>query len=192
MRKPTRLVISAAFVLAQIAIAQAGLDLSPHSEPFKMEGITMSQLVFATGTNDKAIYQPPPEWKYSGDNDSLDLTPEKITQAKATVTKWPSSPPLSFDEAGRKQLTEKFVGTLPEGSQDVKVQSEAMNPLQIDGKQTYLVEITYTNYGAHFACYTLVMNRPPEPLCFRLTCREGDYDKLKEAFQRSLFSWQNL
>jgi hypothetical protein len=72
------------------------------------------------------------------------------------------------------------------------VTSEESNPLLIDGKHTWLVELSYTYYGEEYACYCLILDRRPEPICFRLSCRESDYQALRPAFQRSLFTWQNL
>ncbi|MGI8431310.1 MAG: hypothetical protein ACR2MW_03335 [Chthoniobacterales bacterium] len=172
--------------------ARAELNLSPQLEAYEQEGIKMSQLGFDTGGGKKAIYQPPPDWKYSGGKDSLELLPGNALQAKATVTKWAPNPEISLEEEGRKALTGRMVAMLPEGSEAVKVQAETLSSLQIDGKPTYLVETTYTSYGSKFACYSLLLDRKPEPLFFRLICREADYEKLKEAFQRSLYSWQNL
>jgi hypothetical protein len=179
-------------VLSQPERALSALDFSPQLEAFNMEGIKMSQLVFSNGTKEKAMYQPPVGWKYAGDQNSLDLTPEDVTQARATITKWPATTPVSFGPEGRKQLVQQFISMLPEGNQEVKVESEELNPLKINGKQTYLVELTYTNYGARFSSYSLLLDRRPEAICFRLTCRAGDYEKLREAFRRSLYSWQNL
>lgn len=181
-----------ALLLAVRAGAQAELNLSPRLEAYEQEGIKMSQLGFDTGGGKKATYQPPPDWKYSGGKDSLELLPGNALQAKATVTKWASNPEISFEEEGRKALTGRMVAMLPEGSEAVKVQAETPSPLQIDGKPTYLVETTYTSYGTKFACYALVLQRKPEPIFFRLICQAADYEKLKEAFQRSLFTWQNL
>jgi hypothetical protein len=172
--------------------ALANLDLSPQEVPYELEGTKMSQLAFNNGSSSKATYQPPRNWKYSGGNDYLDLQPEGVAQVKARVNKWPASPELSFDAEGRKRLTEKVTGSLPEGSEQVKILSEELNPLQIAGKQTYLVELSYIYYGERFACYSLFLDRQPEMLCFRLSCRESNYQALREAFHRSLYSWQNL
>lgn len=183
--------VSALWLAARPA-AEAELNLSPRLDPYDQEGIKMSQLAFETGATLKATYQPPADWKYAGNKDSLDLLPGNAEQAKATVTKWPPSPEISLEAEGRKALTDRLAALIPEGSEQVKVQSEALNPLQVDGKQTYLVELSYIYYGTKFACYSLLLDRKPEPLCFRLICREADYEKLKEAFQRSLYTWQNL
>jgi hypothetical protein len=173
-----------------ISAADAELDLSPKLELFELEGVKLPQLAFSNGTSHEAIYRPPADWKYSGGKDYLDLLPQNLAQAKAKVAKWLS--PFSFDPEGLKQLTQRFVESLPEGSEQVKVQSEELNPLQIDGHQTYLVQITYVYYGEKYACYALLLDRKAGPLSFRLICRAADYDNLREAFQKSLYSWQNL
>lgn len=174
------------------SVALAGLDFSPQEEEFELEGIKMSQLAFRTGNGPKAIYQPPRDWKYFGGNEYLDLQPAGLTQASAKVRKWPASPELSFDPEGRKRITEQIIASLPEGSEQVKLLTEEVNPLRICGRQTYLVELTYVYYGDRFACYTLLVERSPEMFCFRLSSREANYQALRDAFQRSLYSWQNL
>jgi hypothetical protein len=172
--------------------AYAELDLSPWLEPYELEGVKMSQLTFNTGTNTKATYQPPRDWKYSGGKDQLDLQAPGLAQAMAKVTKWSPASAIAFDVEGRRQLTERMIGSLPKGSENVKVKSEELNPLQISGKQTYLVELTYTYYGEKFASYSLILERKPEVICFRLSCRESDYQALRNTFQKSLYTWQNL
>ena len=182
--------IAALLFLIAAPLAIAELDLSPRLEPFEMEGVKLAQLAFNNGTSHEATYQPPVDWKYSGGKDSLDLLPQNLAQAKATVTKWRS--PYSFDPDGLKQLTQRFVESLPEGAEQVKVQSEELNPLQIDGQPTYLVQLSYVYYGEKYACYALLLDRKAGPLSFRLICRAANYDNLRDAFQKSLYSWQNL
>ncbi|HEY3661525.1 MAG TPA: hypothetical protein VGL24_00050 [Chthoniobacterales bacterium] len=171
---------------------RANLDLSPQEESSDLEGTKISQLVFNTGSRLKASYQPPRGWKYSGGSDYLDLQPNGMAQVKARVSKLPAPAASPFDSEGRKGLTEKVIRSLPEGSEDVKILAEELNPLQIDGKQTYLVELSYTYYGERYACYTLFLERAPEMLSFRLSCRESNYQTLREEFRRSLYTWQNL
>ncbi|MGI8891414.1 MAG: hypothetical protein ACR2G0_11610 [Chthoniobacterales bacterium] len=174
-----------------VSISLANLDFSPQEAMSDMEGVNMRELTFNTGLGPKAIYQPPREWKYSGGKDYLDLQPGGVTQVRARVSRWPFSPNLSFDPEGCKQMTEQVINSLPDGSEQVKIREE-LNPLQICGKRTYLVELTYVYYGERFKCYTLLLDRKPEVLCFRLSCREANYETLREAFRRSLYSWQNL
>ncbi len=175
-----------------MAGARAELDLSPQVEDFNMEGVKMSQLAFANGANQRATYQPPAAWKYYGSKESLDLLPEGAAQAKAKISKWRGEGDVAFDPASCKELTKQFIGMLPEGSEQVKVEAEELNSLQINSKPTYLVELSYTYYGAKFRGYFLILQRKPEALGFRLMSRAADYEKLRGEFQRSLFTWQNL
>ena len=191
----TRLLAFVVVALAGSLLAPASrgsLDLSPQADSYDLDGMTMSQLAFNTGSRTKATYQPPRAWKYSGGSDYLELQPDGVVQVKARVSKAPASPDLSFDAEGRKRLTEKVVASLPEGSEQVKILTEELNPLQINGKQTYLVELSYVYYGERFACYSLFLDRVPEMLTFRLNCRESNYQALREQFHRSLYTWQNL
>jgi hypothetical protein len=184
-----------AFGLAALFISPAGLaslDLSPQLDTFELDGVTMSQLAFDTGAKVKATYQPPQAWKYSGGGDVLELQPIGLGQVNAKISKLPPAASFSFDTEGCRRLTQKVLASLPEGSEQIKVISEELNPLQIDGKQTYLVELTYVYYGERFACYSLFLDRAPEMLLFRLSCRESNYEMLRGQFHRSLYSWQNL
>jgi hypothetical protein len=180
------------FFLGMVSDGRAELDLSPQPQQFDMEGVKMPQLAFANGEKERVTYQPPANWKYMGSKEGLDLLPEEAAQARAKVTKWSSEAEVSFDEENCKVLTKGVLALLPEGSEQIRVESEEHNPLQIDGKQTYVVEVSYTYYGAKFRGYFLLLQRKPEALSFRLICRAADYDKLRVEFQRSLCSWQNL
>lgn len=190
-----RLSLVPAISLAAVFLAsaaRANLDLSPQEDSFELDGMRISQLAFSTGNRLKATYQPPRAWKYAGGSEYLELQPDGVAQVKARISKSPAFPNVSFDAEGRKRLTEQVIASLPEGSEQVKVVSEELNPLQIDGKQTYLVELSYVYYGERFSCYSLLLDRVPEMLTFRLNCRESSYQALRAEFHRSLYSWQNL
>ncbi len=189
---PRAITVTSLIFLGLCGSVLAGLDLSPRLESYELDGVKMSQLTFGTGTQSKASYQPPADWKYSGGKDHLDLQPPALAQAKAKISQLSIGTVLSFDGTGRQRLREEAILSLPRGSQEVEVTSEELNPLQIDGKQTYLVELTYTFFGEKFACYSLFLNRQPEALSFRLSCRAKEYPELRQAFHKSLYTWQNL
>ena len=172
--------------------ATAELNLAPRLESFELDGVKMSQLTFQAGGDSPATYQPPPGWKYSGGRDALELAPENISQARAKIAKIPARSVVTFDEEGLKRLRDDAINSLPQGSEQVTVTNVELNPLQIERNQTYLVELTFTFFGEKFACYSLILNRQPEAISFRLTCRQKDYSQLRQVFQRSLFTWQNL
>jgi len=172
--------------------ATAGLNLSPRSESFELDGVKISQLSFQSEADSRATYQPPLGWKFSGTRDVLELTPENISQAQAKIAKVPAGSAVRFDEEGLKELRDETINSLPEGSQQVAITNLELNPLQIEQNQTYLVELTFTFFGEKFACYSLTLGRQPEAISFRLTCRQKDYSELRRVFQQSLFTWQNL
>jgi hypothetical protein len=152
----------------------------------------MLLLAFDNGTSTKATYQPPRDWKYSGGTDYLDLKPPNLSQTSVRVTKLPAAKLFSFNHEGQTQLTDLAIASLPERSQQVRVESQEVDPLKIGGRQTFLVELSYISFGEKFFCYSLFLDRKPEPLSFRLSCRESQYQELRQLFQYSLHSWQNL
>ena len=189
MRRFGVLVILGAF---QIMTAMAQLDLSPQPDSFDLDGIQISQLIFANGRMPKVSYQPPRDWKCTGQKDQLDIQPAKLSQASARAILLPEGEVITLDESGKEQLKRKALLSLPDGNQDVEVTSEEVDPMRINGLHTYLIELKYVFFGEKFACYSLTVDRRPQALNFRLTCREKDYAELRRAFEASLYTWQNL
>ena len=171
---------------------QAGLDLSPQTDTYELEGMEMAQLAFQNGGSVKATYQLPRDWRYSGDHDHLDLQPPGVSQASVKISKLS---PGAVDLTGadtQTRLLEQAIASLPEGSREVKLESQQLNPLLINEKQTFLVELSYVAFGEKFASYQLFLDRKPESICFKLSCRQKDYPELRQLFHRSLYTWQNL
>jgi len=178
--------------LVTVLTAIAELDLSPQPDLFELDGIKIPQLIFDNGRLPKVSYQPPQDWKYSGQKDQLVIQPDKLSQASARMVKLPENEVITLDQAGREQLKREALLSLPNGSEDAEVRSEQVDPMQINGLHTYLIELKYVFFGEKFACYSLTVNRKPRALNFRLTCRERDYKELRKAFEKSLYTWQNL
>ena len=171
---------------------QAGLDLSPQADTYELDGMEMAQLAFQNSGNEKATYQLPRDWRYSGDRDHLDLQPPNVSQANVRISKLtPGAVALGAADT-QTRLLEQAIASVPEGSREVKIESQGLNPLLINGKQTFLIELSYVAFGEKFASYQLYLDRTPEPICFKLSCRERDYPELRQLFQRSLYTWQHL
>jgi len=171
---------------------RADLNLSPHEESFELDGIKLTHLVFDNGTTTKATYQLPPSWSCSGSNDQLTIQPADKAQADIAITKIDSPNAISFEEANRERLKQRAVASLPGDVSQIQVESEEANPLQISGRDTYLVQLSYTRFGERFKRYFLVVNLTSGQLLCQLTSRERDYDNVVKAFQQSLYSWQHL
>ena len=174
------------------ANARAELSLTPRREDYELEGVKMWRLVFETGTPLLARFRPPDGWDYSGSEKRLTLRPPDKANAEASISRFeiPDFPPCN--ETGAKRLAEIALQALPEGATDAKIEAEAASPLQIGGKETYLLQLSYTFYGERLARYCLYLVSDSGPMRFQLTCRQSDYDQLSKAFQKSLYTWQHL
>jgi hypothetical protein len=152
----------------------------------------MWRLVFETGTSIEANFCPPQGWEYSGSAKRLNLRPPDKPSAEASITILAAADFPPVNEAGGKRLAEIALGSLPEGAEEAKVESEAANPLQIAGKETYLLVLGYTFYGDRYSRYCLYLISSAGPMRFQLSCRQSDYEQLSKAFQKSLYTWQHL
>jgi hypothetical protein len=192
-RRPFPSLAAISWLLVISATTALGdLSLSPQKEEFLLDGVKMWHLAFETGLNQKATYQPPRGWLYSGSTNQLTLQPPGKNQTQVAITKTSLKEAVPLDEKSRKKLSAEALASLPQGSEQQKIQSEEANPLRISGNDTYLVQITYTFYGEKFSRYCLFLNHKSYQVRFQLTCRESDYKELSQDFQRSLYTWQNI
>lgn len=178
-------------VLASSA-SKADLDLSPQLVTYELDGFPFSQLAFENGRKGKATYDYPTGWTYSGNRNQLELQPPRLSQTSIKITLQPRGSRIALDAEGQKELKEKAIASLPQGSEQIKIENEELNPLKIEGQETYLIELSYVAFGERFDCYQLYLDRNPQPIVFRLSCPQKDYPELRQLFHKSLFSWQNL
>lgn len=179
-------------VFLAVSPLEAELNLSPREEKFELDGTKLTHLVFENGTTSRTTYQPPKQWSYSGSDNKLQLQPPEKGQADIAIAKVPRQDAIPFEETNREKLKLKAIASLPEDSSNVKVESEEPNPVQISGHNTYLLQLSYTRFGEKFKRYFLLVDLANGQLLCQLTSRERDYDRLVNAFQRSLCSWQHL
>jgi hypothetical protein len=172
--------------------ARGELNLSPKVEKFHLDGVKMWHLEFETGLNQKASYRPPAGWLYSGSTNQLVLQPPGKNQAQVGITKTALQKPAPLNEETRKKLAAEALASLPEGSEQPKIESEEANSLRLSGNDSHFLQLSYVFYGEKFSRYCLLLDCKTYQLRFQLTCREGDYKELSRAFQKSLYSWQHL
>jgi hypothetical protein len=171
--------------------AQAELLLTPQISEYELDGVKFHRLAFSDGGK-VVTYQSPRGWEYSGSGTRLTLRPPKKAQAEATITRIPLPKPGSFDEESLKKLVEEAVAQVPRGSENINVVSQEKNPLMIQGKETFLVTLSYTAYGQQYGRSILFLNRGNEQIRSQLTCREADFKELQQAFLASQYTWQQL
>jgi len=171
--------------------ARADIDFTPRPSTYKAEGIKMSNLAFSDGHN-AISYTPPGNWKYEGDPSKLLLIPNNMVQAEASIEKAPPPITTAFDEEGMKELTQKVLASLPQGSQKVTIVSQEKDPLRINGKETFGLTVSYIFFGQSVTTSVIFCNRGKEELEFKLFCHSADFAELNKLFRGSLYSLQGF
>ena len=168
-----------------------GIDLTPTSSTYKLEGIKFPEILFHDGK--KTIsYDPPFGWTYSGTSTRCTLQPPGKVQAQASIELASSPQARAFDEERIKQLKASVATLLPAGAESVEITSAERDPLQINGSSTFELTIAYMFYGQGFKMSVLFLDLEDSELRFRLQSQSSDFEELQKAFRRSLFSWQWL
>lgn len=179
-----------ALLCAGVGLAEAGIDLTPRvTQTTTPSGIPSQH--FAFSENGRPItYVPPTGWNHSGGGASLKFTPPGLTQARAEIDQVPLAAPQNFDDEITKALRDKVVAEVPPDSRNVSVTSETLNPLRVNGNQTYEVIVSYNAFGHDFMTGVIYLNLPDTQLRFRTTARKADFEKVHNAFRASMFTWQ--
>jgi hypothetical protein len=174
-----------------VASAHAELQLSPKVSEYELDGAKLKKLAFSDGGK-TVTYQAPRGWDYSGNGTLLTLRPPNKGLAEATITRIPLSQPGNFSDESLKNLVNEATLLVPKGGENIRVISEEKNPLMIQGKETFLITLSYTLSGQNLSRSILFLNRGNEQIRFQLTCLEADFKVLQQAFLASQYTWQNL
>ena len=92
----------AAFSLALLTSARAGIDFTPTSGERNVEGIVFKQILFHQDGH-AISYEQPRGWTYTGGASGIKLAPPNVSQAQATIEQSPLSAPQIIDDATAKQ-----------------------------------------------------------------------------------------
>jgi hypothetical protein len=184
-----RLLVVLVFCLPAAA-GQGSIDFTPHVAEQTLAGIVFKQLIFHE--NDKKIaYEQPRGWSYSADAARLRMTPPDVGQAQGEIDQSPLPKPQNFDEETVKALQQRILDSVA-NAQKMRVVGEQLNPVVINGHETYEVTVEYELYGQQFAASVIFMNLPDTQVRFRVSARKQDFEKVQKAFRASLYSWQWL
>jgi hypothetical protein len=168
--------------------ARAGIDLTPEVREYTAEGMKFQQLTFHENKQ-RIEYEPPQTWIFDGGAAELHLKPPKKTFAEAVIAVTQLSKPQPLDENLRASLKEKFVASLPAGSQLVKVEQEIESPLLLNGNPTFEIIVSYQLMGEKFLRSALFANVRDAQLTFRFSARKDDFGQLHQEFRTSILSW---
>lgn len=189
MVRSLTLVLGGAFFIVS---AQAELQLTPKISRYEADGVKIELLAFSDGGGQEITYSPPRGWEYSGSATKFTLRPPGKPQAEGTIVRTSVSEPAAFDDPTMKKLAAEVLASVPGGSTNVTLVSQAKNPLLIAQKETFLVTISYTFYGQNYQRSMMFLNRGNEQVRFQFVSRAADFKNLQMAFQASQVTWQNL
>jgi hypothetical protein len=175
-------------LLAFIAVASsasAALDLTPTPGVRELEGIKFQQLLFHDG-NRTVSYEAPRGWNYYGGGNRLELIPQNLSLAKASI----DVRPLSATAISVADLQAAALRDVPEMAGNSQLFAENGEAVAIDGQATVEVTIGYTISGQRFAKSVYLLPRSDCELVFTVISRATDFEKVRGAFQQSLCGLQ--
>ena len=172
-----------------LATSRAAIDLAPTPHEYTCEGFTFTELLFKDGKR-QINYLLPNQWSYRAAGNGVLLTPPKSVNADAVILATPLAKPEVLDEKAMAAARERFLSSLPSGSQMIKVVQEEQNPVLLDNKPSYEVIVSYQIMGETFLRSQLFTNNGDTQVSFRFTARKVDFEKLHQVFRGSILSWQ--
>ena len=180
--------ITALTAFVSLGIVKAEIDLTPAVREYTSEGAKFEQLTFTHGKQ-RIEYVLPRGWSFDGTRTELRLKPPKKAFAEVVIDAVPLSKSQLLEQNTAKALQQQCLGSLPPGSQFVKVEQEMENPIPFDGNHSFEVIVSYQVIGETFLRSTLFVNLPDTQLIFRFTARKDDFEPLQREFRTSLGSW---
>lgn len=154
---------------------------------YEIEGARFPILNFHTGDH-KVSYAPPSGWTLRpGSRVSLQAPQRNHMTAEIDRTPLPEPEPLAGLVARMREKPEAFV---PKTAEEVTVASVVENPLVISGNPTVEVTFQYQVLGQAFKKSILFFDHGKARFTVALECSAKDFAELHEAFQKSLYSYQ--
>jgi hypothetical protein len=176
-------------LLLGVASAAAAVDFTPHVTEETSEGFTYRHVTVKVGDG-TATFIAPLNWTIRGSKDAVEMA-SKADFTDATVQALPLTS-ATFEEPVVTRLLKTALASAPPTSQDVKLVSQRENPVVFGPRLSYEVVISYTTLGDTFYRSFVFVNLEDTQLVFRVSARKANFEKVNDAFRRSITSWQFL
>ena len=187
--KIVRQILIVLCLLTDLAGAGTEIQFSADLEGFTGEGIVYHRLTFKDGKR-TISYLPPQGWSCSLNGNYLRLVPSGKSFAEAQIESIPFDKPMPLDDTTTAALTQRFLSTMPQESQQVALIKQEQNPVPFSNNQNFEVVASYKLLGDTFQRGILFVNTPENQIVFKLTARKSDFDDLYRALRASIGSWQ--
>jgi hypothetical protein len=161
------------------------LDLTPIENWREQEGVRITTLVFNDPTG-KVRYQPPGNWRISGEPTMLSLYPpeqEAFMQFRLF--------PRKAQVAGAVEDLPRWSGTfLSPDASNVMLMEERPSPFTLSGRPSREFIYAYRAGGRRFQTAVAICDLDErERLVVTITARDADFAAVHDAGISSLFSW---
>lgn len=177
-------------LLLSVASAAAAIDFTPVVSELTSEGFTY-RTVTLKQDGAPVTFVAPLGWTVRGNTDALQLTPSKTDFAEGAIRAAPLTSP-AFDGPVVAALEQNALASAPPTSQGAKVESKRENPVVFGHRLSYEIVISYAILGETFQRSFVLVNLDDMQLVFRLSAKKAGFEKLNDAFRRSITSWQFL
>ncbi len=173
-----------------VVTARAGIDFTPRAHFTELDGMRITETSFRSGDT-LVLYTAPGGWTFQGSGPLLRLMP-KASLSDASIESRPLGDHPSLDDAAVIALKKDLLATLPKEAEKIEWEPVEVNPLYLNKHETRRVEVSYSAFAQRFRITVIVCNFAEEQIRFRLGCRESDFEKLYDAFRRSLYTWHGM
>jgi hypothetical protein len=180
-----------ALLLCAAAVAHAQIDFTPRTRPTQFEGVAVNEPAFRNGEG-WVQYVPPGGWEMQGEGRTLTLKPRDKTFAAASIESRALPANKTLDEDLVLRLKAEIQHSLPKEAEQVTWEAVEANPVLLNRHETRRVTVSYHAFAQQFTVTMIVCNFADQQIRFRLETRADDFEKLYDAFRRSLYTWQGL
>lgn len=184
-----RLALTLLCLLLLVPGTKAQIDFTPTVNRYVSYGAEFSSVSFKDDKRTISM-EVPRKWSCRGDASRLQFTPPDQSFADGVVQATPPLRARAFDEATVKALEAQVINTLPSGSQGITMLSQQENPVILNQNLSYGFLVSYQTLGQTFHRSVIFVNCPEAKLIFRFTAPKTAFDKLNNAFNRSVSSWR--
>lgn len=169
--------------------ARAEINFTPTVDRYLSYGEEYSSVSFKDDKRTISM-EVPRKWSLRGDASRLRFQPPGQNFAEGTVEAAPPMRTKTFDEAIVKALEAQVINTLPSGSQGATIVSRLENSVILNQNLSYEFVVSYHTLGQTFHRSVIFVNCPDTQLVFRFTAPKEAFEKLNNAFNRSISSWR--
>lgn len=175
-------------LLACLPLAAHALDLTPTPSFRELEGMKIPIVVFHD-SGKKIAFQPPANWKITGEESSLSFYPAEPLDALLQLR----LRPRKVAAPGTVEDLEKWCRSqLPQDASEPVLEREAASPFLVGSRPSREFTYSYAARGRRFTTAVGVVDwDEKQRLIVVVTARTGDFPITHETAMRSMFSWNS-